>query len=203
MVEATFGDKIRQRRKEKGFPLRKVAAFIDIDPSLLSKIERGKYVLPAELVQSMAEILDLNFQKLKLLYWNERILGLLEEDPLVEAILEKALENVRSKSKRKLNLEDLHENLVSYFDGQPIEKVWVFGSFARGEQNLTSDIDLLVRFEQPNNIDLFDYVGMRQDLEDLTGRSVDLVEEGQEDDRVAENIHADKKLIYAKETIGA
>jgi predicted nucleotidyltransferase len=203
MIRNGFGDKIRQRRKEKGLPLRKVAAFIEIDPSLLSKIERGKYVLPVEMIGPLAEILDLNDQKLKLLYWNERILGLLEGDPQAEAILKSALDNIRSKSVREVSLEKLYEKLAKYFDDQPVEKVWVFGSFAREEQHETSDLDLLVRFEQPNDIDLFDYVGIKQDLEDITGRSVDLVEEGQEDDRISENIHAEKKLIYAKEAIGA
>jgi predicted nucleotidyltransferase len=155
------------------------------------------------MIGPLAEILDLNDQKLKLLYWNERILGLLEGDPQAEAILKSALDNIRSKSVREVSLEKLYEKLAKYFDDQPVEKVWVFGSFAREEQHETSDLDLLVRFEQPNDIDLFDYVGIKQDLEDITGRSVDLVEEGQEDDRISENIHAEKKLIYAKEAIGA
>ncbi|HKK77346.1 MAG TPA: nucleotidyltransferase domain-containing protein [Saprospiraceae bacterium] len=71
-------------------------------------------------------------------------------------------------------MEDLYTKIGGYLIGLPIEKAWMFGAFARGEQHETSDIDLLVRFEQPNDIDLFDYVGIKQGLEDLTGRSVDL-----------------------------
>ncbi len=37
-----FGSKIRQLRTSKKIPLRKLAAFLDIDASILSKIERGK-----------------------------------------------------------------------------------------------------------------------------------------------------------------
>jgi predicted nucleotidyltransferase len=51
----------------------------------------------------------------------------------------------------------------------------VFGSFATGEANETSDLDLLVRFGPGK--DLLDLVALKQDLEALLGRQVDVVEE--------------------------
>ena len=33
--------------------------------------------------------------------------------------------------------------LRRYFATQPIERVWLFGSFSRGEETETSDVDLL------------------------------------------------------------
>ena len=53
--------------------------------------------------------------------------------------------------------------------------VRVFGSVARGEAGATSDIDLLVEFD--DNRSLFDVVGLTQDLEELLGRKVDVVTE--------------------------
>jgi len=49
----SFGDFIRQRREEKkavdpGFSLRRVAASVGIEPSYLSKIERGEQPPPSE-----------------------------------------------------------------------------------------------------------------------------------------------------------
>lgn len=49
----SFGDFIRQRREEKrakdpSFSLRKVAASIGVEPSYLSKIERGEQPPPSE-----------------------------------------------------------------------------------------------------------------------------------------------------------
>jgi transcriptional regulator with XRE-family HTH domain len=41
-MEQTFGDTIRAWRKQRGEPLRVVAAAIEIDSTLLSKIERGE-----------------------------------------------------------------------------------------------------------------------------------------------------------------
>ncbi|MEM9121051.1 MAG: nucleotidyltransferase family protein [Cyanobacteria bacterium P01_F01_bin.56] len=50
----------------------------------------------------------------------------------------------------------------------------VFGSVARGEAHADSDIDLLVDLEPGRS--LLDHIGLMQDLADLLGRSVDVVE---------------------------
>jgi len=53
--------------------------------------------------------------------------------------------------------------------------VRVFGSFARGDQHKDSDIDLLV--DLPLSADLFELVGLQQELEGALGRKVDVVPE--------------------------
>ena len=52
--------------------------------------------------------------------------------------------------------------------------VRVFGSFASGEAGPDSDLDLLVELEPGRT--LLDHVALQQDLEDLLGRHVDIVE---------------------------
>ncbi len=52
--------------------------------------------------------------------------------------------------------------------------VRVFGSAARGEAGPGSDLDLLVDLEPGRS--LLDHVALIQDLEDLLGRKVDVVE---------------------------
>jgi DNA (cytosine-5)-methyltransferase 1 len=47
-MEATFGEYIKQKRIDLGFPLRKVASHIDIDPSTLGKIEKDERQLNIE-----------------------------------------------------------------------------------------------------------------------------------------------------------
>ncbi len=54
-------------------------------------------------------------------------------------------------------------------------RVRVFGSQITGEATESSDIDLLVDLEPGR--DLFDLVGLKQDLEALLGRKVDVLEE--------------------------
>lgn len=51
--------------------------------------------------------------------------------------------------------------------------IGLFGSFARGEQTATSDIDLLVDFAE--SADLFDVIGLALYLEEIFQRPVDVV----------------------------
>ncbi len=53
--------------------------------------------------------------------------------------------------------------------------VRVFGSMARGEDNESSDLDLLVTLAEGRS--LLDLIGLKQDLEDLVHRPVDVVTE--------------------------
>ena|SRR3989344_1890610 len=54
-----------------------------------------------------------------------------------------------------------------------VQRIGVFGSFVRGDQTPTSDIDILVELSEP--IGLFRFVGLEHCLEELLGRDVDLV----------------------------
>ncbi len=52
--------------------------------------------------------------------------------------------------------------------------VRVFGSVIRGEASPDSDIDFIIEFEPGRS--LFDIVALQEDLENLLGRKVDIVE---------------------------
>ena len=54
----SFGEYIRRVREEKELPLRKVAAALDIDTSILSKIERNERVATKEMIPILTEILE-------------------------------------------------------------------------------------------------------------------------------------------------
>jgi len=54
----TFGEYIRKSREDIGLPLRKVAAALDIDTSILSKIERNERRATTEMIPILAEILE-------------------------------------------------------------------------------------------------------------------------------------------------
>ena len=57
-----------------------------------------------------------------------------------------------------------------------VREIGLFGSWIRKEQQAGSDIDLLVEFDQ--EADLFDLIGLSLYLEDIFGRSVDIVPRG-------------------------
>jgi uncharacterized protein len=67
--------------------------------------------------------------------------------------------------------------------------VRVFGSIARGDAEVDSDIDLLVKMEPGRS--LLDLVGLWQDLEDLLGAHIDVLSEGGVSPHLRERIYAD------------
>ena len=78
----------------------------------------------------------------------------------------------------------------------------MFGSFARNDENQSSDIDIVVRFLQPNNITLLSYIHIINQLSDITGKKIDLIEEGYLKDFALKNFEKDKILIYERKTKG-
>ena len=92
----------------------------------------------------------------------------------------------------------LINKINSYFNHEMIEKAWVFGSFSRNEENENSDIDLLVKFSKNKKITLFYYLKLKNELEVLTGRQVDLIEDGQLKKFALSGFEKDKILIYER-----
>lgn len=85
-----------------------------------------------------------------------------------------------------------------YFKTQPIVRAWVFGSFARNEDNESSDIDILVTLDKDAHIGLMKFANMSLELENLLNRPVDLVAEDSLKSYVADSVNYDKKLIYER-----
>jgi uncharacterized protein len=58
---------------------------------------------------------------------------------------------------------------------QGAKQVAVFGSYARGEEKKSSDIDILVKFSKPKS--LLEFVKIEQQLSEETGKKIDLLTE--------------------------
>lgn len=54
-----------------------------------------------------------------------------------------------------------------------INGLWIFGSFVRGEEDSSSDVDILVEFDKLPT--LLEFVRLQRTLSDLLGVKVDLV----------------------------
>lgn len=67
----------------------------------------------------------------------------------------------------------LSESKAELADRFKVDNLGLFGSFGRSEQNMESDIDILVEFRQ--GADLLDLVALGEFLEKKLGRRVDIV----------------------------
>ena len=92
----------------------------------------------------------------------------------------------------------LRDTISSYFATQPVQKAWLFGSYARGEETADSDVDILVVFDKDGgkSISLLKHIKIALDLEDILGKKVDLITEGTLMPFAQETAEKDKILIY-------
>ena len=91
------------------------------------------------------------------------------------------------------------ETIQQYFSSQPVLKAYVFGSYARGDADEKSDIDLLVQLDYSQKIGL-QYVRMQLDLEKMLKTRVDFSSEDFLKPRIKKAIEREKLLVYEKAT---
>ena len=53
-----------------------------------------------------------------------------------------------------MSTQMMNKVIADYFKTQPVQRAWLFGSFARGEQRPWSDVDILVEFDKEKPIGL-------------------------------------------------
>jgi len=94
--------------------------------------------------------------------------------------------------------QSIVNKLNTFFPVYPIEKAWVFGSYARGEETRKSDIDIMVRFDKDAVITLIDYARIMNNLSDFLHKKVDLVQEGTLYKFAQESVGRDKILVYER-----
>lgn len=90
------------------------------------------------------------------------------------------------------------QRVREYLSTQPVLKAWVFGSYSRGEQTPSSDVDIIVVFDDKAEVSLIGYIRIQYELENIFGRKVDLVEDGALLPFAAESANNDRKLIYER-----
>lgn len=81
-----------------------------------------------------------------------------------------------------------------------VRRLEIFGSAATGAFDPSrSDVDLLVKFDPPRRMGALEqYFGLKEALEALFGRPVDLVEEGASSNRYfLESVNKSRRLLYA------
>lgn len=87
MSTEKIGEKLRHIREEKELPLRKVAALLDIDVAILSKMERGERRITKEVVLRLADIYNYNADELMVSFLSDKILCEIQDEDLgIEAL---------------------------------------------------------------------------------------------------------------------
>ena len=165
-----FDPDIRSMRLARGMTQEQVGILAGMSKSQISRMERGKLGSP----DTYSRVLDaLGFR------------------PIVSYI------DVRGE--RELDRDMILSLLKVYYNYNKrnlgIERIALFGSFARNAAGPESDIDILVSLEQPS---LYRYYTLSKQLETILGRKIDLVSaKAHFQDGFIENIKND--LIYVSD----
>jgi predicted nucleotidyltransferase len=86
--------------------------------------------------------------------------------------------NIIIEKIKMLTIQQIKDTVTDYFKDKPVKRVYLFGSYARGEAREDSDVDLLIEYDDSKKrLSLFDTLRYKVSLEEKFRKNVELVEE--------------------------
>ncbi len=192
-----IGNLIRTLRVRGGYPLRKVAAMLDIDQAILSKIERGQRKIKKEQVIKLAKFFNYNEKEMLVTYLSDMIIYEIGNDEYAKEALRVAEEKIDYKTFKLLDRNKVISKITKILKGySEVSKAWMYGSFSRKEDGPGSDIDLAVQTNQ--GFSYFDLADIQFQIENALKRKIDIGFIDSFRPHILENVKQDLKLIYEK-----
>lgn len=93
-----FGDRIRELRIKQKLLLRQVASRLDVDTSIVSKIERGDRSIKKEQISILAEILHANMDELLVLWLADQVYEVIKGEEQANEALKQVVAKLKGKS---------------------------------------------------------------------------------------------------------
>ena len=90
-----LGETIRKLREDKGLPLRTVAAFLDIDQAILSKVERGQRKISRDQVVRLAQYFQVKEETLLVSWLSDKLVYEVEGEQMALQALQVAEEKIK------------------------------------------------------------------------------------------------------------
>ncbi len=88
------------------------------------------------------------------------------------------------------------ERLLEVCQRNGVAKLYLFGSFLSGKATAKSDVDLVVRFKNANQISLLDLIKTQRDLRRILKKSVDLTTADSLSPYFRKDVLSSMQLIY-------
>lgn len=193
----SLGEKISKLRKNGKMPLRRVSEFLNIDQAILSKIERGQRKATREHVLKLAGFFNVPENELLVAWLSDKLLCEVADEKLALEALQAAEEKVAYQIFRKIDRKQIINGIKEIIGLFPqIEKAWIYGSFAREDDNPSSDID--IAFKSDNTFTYFDLAEIQYRLEKIVNRKVDVGFIDSFKPHIFANVKNDLKLIYER-----
>ncbi|MCA1759144.1 MAG: helix-turn-helix domain-containing protein [Bacteroidales bacterium] len=193
----SFAALIRKLREEEGYPLRKVAAFLDIDQAVLSKVERGIRRLNKEQVVKLARFYNYSEKELLVAYFSDLIIYEVGDEEFAKDALKVAEKKIEYRTFIAQDRKEIIRKIKSKLKQFPkVKNAWIYGSFSRHDDEPESDIDIAVKTDK--TFSYFDLAEIQFQLENELNRKIDLGFIDSFKSHVFENIKPELKLIYER-----
>ncbi len=95
-----------------------------------------------------------------------------------------------------MGIHEITEKISPILREYRIKKASIFGSVSRGEDTPKSDVDLLVEFDRDAKMGLYEYMDMKEKMEQSLHRKVDVVAEDRLNNMLRAYITPDLKIVY-------
>jgi len=95
-MENSFGETIRKLREKQNLLLRELSAKLEIDASLLSKIETNNRIAKKELVEKFAKIFKVDYSELLIIWLSDKIVNELKDEDDIDRILKIAKQKIKN-----------------------------------------------------------------------------------------------------------
>lgn len=98
-----------------------------------------------------------------------------------------------------LTQESIKNVVRDYFKDKPVNKVYLFGSYARGDAKEDSDVNLMIEIDDTKKrLSLFDFIRLQLGIEDSLKKKVDLIESHLFFPKVKSRMEKEKLIIYKR-----
>ena len=97
----SLGELLKKKRQESGLILRKVAAHVDIDQSLISKFEKNERIPTKQQITRLADFYQLELKVLLIKWYSQKIYDVLEDQEDAMQILKVAEARIAYKIRAK------------------------------------------------------------------------------------------------------
>lgn len=94
-----------------------------------------------------------------------------------------------------LTIQKISELIKPICDRYPIRRAYLFGSYARGEEKETSDVDIRIESDIKN---LLVMGGFYADIKESLGKELDILSRLPDSDKFRSNLKRDEVLIYER-----
>jgi putative zinc finger/helix-turn-helix YgiT family protein len=167
-----FPEEIKNIREQYGLSQKTFAKLLDIGEASIARYETG--ALPKKSLSNMIMLLKDPKNMKTLLEKNMDKLTHKEKYKLLQKLYQLTGEVNNNEIIAKNDIQKIKKIIIPILKQNDVKNAAIFGSFARGESNVNSDIDIIIKFKEDKIKTLFDLVNLRNKLEKALNVRVDI-----------------------------